>query len=105
MADAFYALEKLADALHALTGSGRVQERLGDAAIFLIRVRPEDISDKNLHRIFIGVMDDLSYAQAQGGDEGNIRATMRLTDDEDARSIARRILELYHGLDRFLRER
>ena len=50
-------------------------------------------------------MDDLSYAQSQGGDEGNIRATMRLTDDEDARSIARRILELYHGLDRFLRER
>jgi hypothetical protein len=106
MADAFYALEKLADALYALaTGSGRVQERLGDAAIFLIRVRPEDISDENLRRIFIGVMDDLSYAQAQGGGEGNIRATMRLTDDEDARSIARRILELYHGLDRFLRER
>ena len=98
MADAFYALEKLADALYALaTGSGRVQERLGDAAIFLIRVRPEDISDENLRRIFIGVMDDLSYAQAQRGDEGNIRATMRLTDDEDARSIARRILELYHG--------
>ena len=63
MADAFYALEKLADALYALaTGSGRVQERLGDAAIFLIRVRPEDISDENLRRIFIGVMDDLSYA-------------------------------------------
>ena len=100
MADAFYALEKLADALYALaTGSGRVQERLGDAAIFLIRVRPEDISDENLRRVFAGVMDDLSY------EEGNIRATMRLTDDEDARSIARRILELYHGLDRFLRER
>jgi hypothetical protein len=88
-----------------ISPSGRVQERLGDAAIFLIRVRPEDISDENLRRIFIGVMDDLSYAQSQGGDEGNIRATKRLTDDEDARSIARRILELYHGLDRFLRER
>ena len=46
MADAFYALEKLADALYALaTGSG-VQERLGDAAIFLIRVRPEDFPTK-----------------------------------------------------------
>ena len=43
----FYALEKLADALYALaTGSGRVQERLGDAAIFLIRVRPEDFPTK-----------------------------------------------------------
>ena len=70
---------------------------------FLVRVRPEDISDENLRRIFIGVMDDLSYAQSQGGDKGNIRATKRLTDDEDARSIARRILELYHGLDGLLK--
>jgi hypothetical protein len=38
-------------------------------------------------------------------DEGRIFATLRITDDEDARAIARRILELYHGLDRFLRER
>ena len=48
-------------------------------------------------------MDDLSYAQAQGDDEGNIRATMRLTDDEDARAIARRIVDLYHELDGLLR--
>ena len=104
MADAFYALEKLADALYALaTGSGRVQERLGDAAIFLIRVRPEDISDENLRRIFIGVMDDLSYAQAQGG--RRILTTLKTMGDEDAMTIARRILELYHELDRLLRER
>ena len=105
LADHFYALEKLTDAVDALaTGAGRVQERLGHAAIHLVRVRPEDIPDENLRWVFAGVMDDLSYAQAQGDDEGNIRATMRLTDDEDARSIARRII-LYHGLDRFLRER
>jgi hypothetical protein len=36
---------------------------------------------------------------------GSIFATLRITDDEDARAIARRILELYHGPDRFLRER
>ena len=92
MADAFYALEKLADALYALaTGSGRVQERLGDAAIFLIRVRPEDISDENLRRIFIGVMDDLSYAQAQWWPlrEEKKQATIRLTSHEDGASIPR----------------
>ena len=66
MADRFYALEKLTDAVDALaTGAGRVQERLGHAAIHLVRVRPEDIPDENLRRVFAGVMDDLSYAQAQ----------------------------------------
>jgi hypothetical protein len=50
------------------------------------------------------VLEDLSYAQVEG-DEGRIFATLRITDDEEARAIARRILELYHGLDRFLRER
>ena len=41
-----YALEKLRQAVGALaTGSGRVQERLADAAVFLIRVRREDIAD------------------------------------------------------------
>jgi len=49
MADRFYALEKLTAAVDALaTGAGRVQERLGHAAIHLVRVRPEDIPDENL---------------------------------------------------------
>jgi hypothetical protein len=30
-------------------------------------------------------------------------ATLKITDDEDAGAIARRILELYLGLDRLLR--
>jgi hypothetical protein len=64
---------------------------------------PSGAPDENLRRVFAGVMDDLSYAQAQGDDEGNIRATMRLTDDEDARAIARRIVDLYHEVDGLLR--
>jgi hypothetical protein len=100
-----YALEKLMHAVDALaTGAGPVQHRLGDAAIHLLTVRPEDIPEENLRRTLIGVLEDLSYAQVEG-DEGRIFATLRITDDEDARAIARRILELYHGLDRFLRER
>jgi hypothetical protein len=98
-----YALEKLMQAVGALaTGSGRVQERLADAAIFLIRVRPEDISDEGLRRTFNGVMDDLSYAQARTN-EGRILATLKITNDEDANAIARRIVHLYHALDRLLR--
>jgi hypothetical protein len=84
------------------TGSGRVQERLADAAIFLIRVRPEDISDEVLRRTFKGVMDDLSYAQARS-DEGRILATLKITNDKNAKAIARRIVHLYHALDRLLR--
>jgi hypothetical protein len=98
-----YALEKLMQAVDALaTGSGRVQERLANAAIHLVPVRPEDISDEDLRRTFIGVMDDLSYARAQG-DEGRILARLRITNDEDARVIARRLVDLYHALDRLLR--
>ena len=53
------------------------------------RVRPEDIPDEDLRRTFIGVMeDDLSYAQPQG-DEGRILATLKITNDEEARCVAR----------------
>jgi hypothetical protein len=98
-----YVLEKLMQEVYALaTGSGPVQDRLGDAAIHLVPVRPEDISDEDLRRTFIGVMDDLNYARVPG-DEGGIFATIRITNDEDARAIARRIVDLYHALDRLLR--
>ncbi len=74
-----YALEKLKQAVEVLaSGSGRVQERLADAAIFLIRLRREDISDEELRRTFIGVIDDLSYAKAQG-EEGRIPSVQSAT--------------------------
>jgi hypothetical protein len=56
----------------------------------------EDIPEENLRRTLIGVLEDLSYAQVEG-DEGRIFATLRITDDEDARAIARRILSSITG--------
>jgi hypothetical protein len=53
-------------------------------------------------RTFNGVMDDLSYAEARSN-EGRILATLKITNDEDANAIARRIVHLYHALDRLLR--
>ena len=51
-----YALEKLTDAVCALaTGPGRVQERLSEAAIDIIRIRPADIQDDVLRRLLIGI--------------------------------------------------
>jgi hypothetical protein len=100
-----YALQKLTEAVYVLaTGSGRVQERLRYAAIHLLPLRPEDIPDENLRRTFTGVMDDLTFEQAQA-DEGQILATLKITDDEDARAIARCIFELHRGLERLARER
>jgi pyrimidine operon attenuation protein/uracil phosphoribosyltransferase len=55
------------------------------------------ISDTNLRRAFIRVVDDLTY-------EGrNIHATMKVTD-EDARALAKRIVALYHAFNRKLYE-
>jgi hypothetical protein len=47
----FYALEKLVDAVHALGGPGSVQKRLGDAAICLIMVRPNEVPDGESRRM------------------------------------------------------
>jgi hypothetical protein len=58
MADEF-ALEELRQAAEALaTSSGRMQERLADAATFLMRLRREDISDEHLGRNLVSVLND-----------------------------------------------
>jgi hypothetical protein len=103
---AYYVLEKLGQAIDTLaTGSERIQERLQEAgAINLGPARPEDIPYEDLRRILAGVKDDLSF-QPASGNQGTIAATMKITSDEDARAIARRILRLYDELkDRLGRE-
>jgi len=85
------------------TGSGGLHERLRDAGLILIRLKPDDFPDKDLRRIFTGLMDDLTYAEPQRG-EARISATLRVTSDEDARAIAGRIIDLYHKIDYLLRE-
>lgn len=94
-----YAVEKLSDAIYSLaTGTGRIQERLEGAAEVLLRLKPDDFPDEELRRTFNGITDDLTYEQPQG-EEGRIAATLRVTSDEDARAIAKRILALYHAAD------
>jgi hypothetical protein len=61
-----------------------------------VPVRPEEIPDGELRRVFVGVRDDLAFQPAQGG-EGRIAATLRITGDEDAGAIAHHILD---GLSR-----
>jgi hypothetical protein len=67
----------MAQAVEALvTGVGRVQERLKEAAICLVSVHPDAILHKVLRRIFAGVKYDLSFEPPQGG-EGRIIASRR----------------------------
>jgi hypothetical protein len=100
--DPLYALEKLSEAVYELaTGAGRVQERLVEAAIYLIRIRPVDIADEDLRRLLVAIKDDLSFDEPKGK-EGQIAATLQKTDDADASEIARRILELHDRLGRLL---
>jgi hypothetical protein len=100
-----YAHEKLMDAIYSLaTGAGRIQERLGHAAQSLIRLKPDDFPDEHLRRSFNGIVDDLTYEPPQTN-EGSIAASLRVTDDEDARAIASRIVALYHAVGRLISER
>ena len=100
--DPLYAFEKLSEAVYELaTGAGRVQERLVEAAIYIIRIRPVDIPDEDLRRMFVANKDDLSFDEPKGK-EGRIAATLQETADADASEIARRILELHDRLGRLL---
>lgn len=57
-----YAEEKLTNAVEILAaGSGRVKERLRNAAASLVCLRPDDFPDGHLRRTFVGVIDDLTY--------------------------------------------
>ena len=99
-----YALEKLTYAVEALaTGVGPLQERLMEAAIHLESVRPDDMPEGELRRVFAGVKDDLAFEPPRGS-EGAIVATLLRTPDEDASAIAWRILDLYREMyDRLMR--
>jgi hypothetical protein len=105
MADALYALEKLADAADALeTGAGNVHERLFEAFTDLVLIGPGDMPDGELRLAFAELMGALTSEEAKGT-EGRLVATLMIVDDEQAQNIARAIVDLYHALGRLLHER
>jgi hypothetical protein len=100
--DPLYALEKLGEAVYDLaTGTGPVQERLCEAAVYLHRIRPEDIPDPELRRVLVGIKDDLTFDVPKAEDGGSL-ATVLSTSNEDASAIAGRILDLYQRMDDLL---
>ena len=92
-----YALEKLARAVAELaTGTGNLRDRLHEAAYHVLRIQPDESPDE-LRHVFMGVKDDLHFAQPKW-DEDRLVETLKITDDEGAKAIAHRILELYREL-------
>jgi hypothetical protein len=92
-----YALEKLAQAVDQLaTGTGNLSDRLYEAAYYILRIQPDDIPDE-LRNVLAAVKDDLQFAQPKW-DEDRPVDTLKFTNDEDAKAVAHRILELYREL-------
>jgi len=90
-----YALEKLARAVDELaTGTGNLRVRRCEDAHQLLRIQPDEIPDE-LRHVLMEVKDDLAQPK---WDEGRLVDTLKITDDEDAKAIAHRILELYREL-------
>ena len=52
----------------------------------------------SLRHVLVGVKDDLQFAARPKRDEGGLVDALKITDDEGAKAVARRILELYREL-------
>ena len=90
-----YALEKLAQAVDELaTGTGNLRDRLCEAAHHVLRIQPDEIPDE-LRHVLMEVKADLAQPK---WDEDRLVETLKITDDEGAKAIAHRILELYREL-------
>ena len=100
MSSAAYALRTMADAAEALeTGAGTVHDRLFEAFTLLARISPQDIPDGDLRAAFAELMAALT-SESPKGTEGRLVATLKVIDEDQAQSIARAIVDLYHALGR-----
>ena len=73
------------------TGAGNLNDRLYEAAYYVLRVQPDEVPDE-LRHVLVGVKEDLRFAAHRGEGE------LVVTGDEDAKAVAHRILELYREL-------
>ncbi len=89
-----YAAEKFWQAVDALaSGTAPIQRRIADAALFLIRLKDEDVPPELLERHH-SLVERLTCTPA-AGDEGTIVATARALSDEDASRLASEIVSVF----------
>lgn len=89
-----YVGEKLAEAVHALaTGTGPLRQRLFSAAVATSTLQPRDFADEQSRAAFGAIREMLTRHEALA-DEGRVGATLARMSDDEARSVAKRIVEL-----------
>ena len=92
-----YAYEKLMVAVDVLATSPQsIQDRIEDAFISgFSRINPNEDLPEKLRADFQQLQNQVTRVPATG-DEGTLRATMRVVTDEEATEIAEKILHLFH---------
>jgi hypothetical protein len=89
-----YVRERIAQAVHALaTGTGPLRQRLFLAALATSTLQPRDFVDDESRAAFGAIREMLTRHEARA-DEGRVGATLARMSDDEARSVARRLLEL-----------
>jgi hypothetical protein len=89
-----YVRERLDQAVQALaTEEGTLRERLLSAALATSTLQPQDFADDETRTEFGAIREILTRQEARAG-EGRVGATLARMSDDEARSIAARILML-----------
>lgn len=89
-----YVREKVAQAVDALaTGTRPLRERLFAASLATSTLQPRDFVDEESRAAFGAVREMLTRHEARA-DEGRVGATLARLSDAEARSVAKRLLEL-----------
>lgn len=97
-----HARQKLWEAIRSLLGAELIENRLADAALFLVHIAPDEIGrlPVELRHRLRAVVHELTKHPAEREDEGSIHASASRLSDEEGVRIAREILSLYvelHG--------
>jgi hypothetical protein len=98
-----YAQEKLFQALTCLVSEGPLQKRLAAAAMYLIRIQPNQFENKEHLEAWERIKDDLTWVEPDYRGEGKIISTTKRMIEQDADRCARQILELFVSLSGGLR--
>jgi hypothetical protein len=100
-----YAQQKVYEAVVCLVSDRPLRDRLAAAAQYLVVLTPKAFtgSDKKHLKAWEEIMEDLTWADADHRGEGKIHASIRRMLDDDARRVARDILDLFLKLSSGLR--
>ena len=90
--------ERLRNAVYTMmVGVVSIHERLEEAVIGLVPLRPEDVPDDE-RADFAAVMDLLTRHPAEGEGEGSIAASIRRLTPDECGDLAKKIWSIYIGV-------